>query len=277
MLATPFPRSRTSLPRRRALGRAAAALLALAGLAAAGPALSLSPVPAGDRSGSLLQVAVVDRASGRPLPVWAHRGERYVAGTPGAAYAIRVTNPTPRRLLAVMSVDGVNVITGQTAGLAQSGYVLDPGQSADITGWRKSESQVAAFEFTALSGSYAALTGRPAHVGVIGVAVFTEREPAPRSPELAAAPAARAAQEADAATSRRERLGTGHGAIESSWSSTTHFERASTRPAEVVAIRYDSHERLAAAGVIPRRHEPEPRPLPFPLAQPGFVADPPVR
>jgi hypothetical protein len=56
-----------------------------------------------------------------------------------------------------------------------------PGQLIDIGGWRKSMSEVAAFVFTALPESYAARTGRPGNVGVIGVAVFREYQP-PRPP-----------------------------------------------------------------------------------------------
>src|SRR6185295_2747740 len=45
----------------------------------------------------------------------------------------------------------------------------------EITGWRKSYSEAAAFYFTALPDSYAARTDRPDNVGVIGAAVFRER------------------------------------------------------------------------------------------------------
>ena len=36
------------------------------------------------------------------------------------------------------SVDGVNVVSGETASPSQSGYVLDPYESVEISGWRKS-------------------------------------------------------------------------------------------------------------------------------------------
>ena len=75
----------------------------------------------------------------------------------------------------MIAVDGVNVVSGETAAHDQTGYVLNNGQSAQITGWRKNLARVAAFEFTALPNSYAARTGRPDNVGVIGVAVFRER------------------------------------------------------------------------------------------------------
>jgi hypothetical protein len=79
----------------------------------------------------------------------------------------------------VPSVDGVNVLSGETAAWDQTGYVLMQHQAYQITGWRKSDSDVAAFEFSAASNSYAGRTGRPDHVGVIGVALFRERQPEP--------------------------------------------------------------------------------------------------
>ncbi len=109
------------------------------------------------------------------LPVYEKDGRKWVVGTPGQEYAIRVCNTTGARVLAVMSVDGVNVVSGETASPSQSGYVLDAWQCADINGWRKNLASIAAFYFTELPDSYAARTGRPDNVGVIGVAFFRER------------------------------------------------------------------------------------------------------
>lgn len=129
--------------------------------------------------GRLADITVVDRDSGATLPVHFYRGEYWVAGKPGARYAVAVRNKTGERLLTVPSVDGVNVLSGETASWEQAGYVFSPYEKYNITGWRKSNSEVAAFEFSAASDSYAGLTGRPGHVGVIGVALFRERLPEP--------------------------------------------------------------------------------------------------
>jgi hypothetical protein len=126
--------------------------------------------------GQLADVTVTDRSTGATLPVHFYRGEYWVAGVPGAKYAIDIRNASGRRMLAVTSVDGVNVVSGETANTQQSGYVFTPGQRYGITGWRKSNNDVAAFEFTASPNSYAERTGRPRDVGVIGVALFRERE-----------------------------------------------------------------------------------------------------
>jgi len=131
--------------------------------------------------GSLVDVQVIDRASGETLPMYWHNGRWWVPGKPGARYAVALTNRTGARTLAVVSVDGVNVVSGESAAPDQTGYVLSRGQFAQITGWRKDMTRVAAFEFTALEQSYAARTGRPDNIGVIGVAVFRER-PRPSTP-----------------------------------------------------------------------------------------------
>ncbi|MDP9932333.1 hypothetical protein J2X90_003354 [Variovorax paradoxus] len=148
------------------------------------PQFPHSPPITYERIGSLMQVSVVDRTTGRELPIYRHRGEYWVAGRPGTRYAIRARNAMGERVMAVMSVDGVNVVTGETAGVLQNGYVFSGGERSDITGWRKSDSQIAAFEFTSIANSYASRTGRPDDVGVIGVAMFRERVPVPPPPPI---------------------------------------------------------------------------------------------
>ena len=151
--------------------------------------------------GTLADVTLIDRDTGQRLPVHHHQGQYWVAGKPGAHYAIHIQSRDGRRLLAVTSVDGVNVVTGETAGHQQRGYVFHPRQGYDIAGWRKSDSQIAAFTFTSIPRSYAAQTGRPGNVGVIGVALFRERlRPSPpvaiQAPPPAPPPAVRAEAQA---------------------------------------------------------------------------------
>ena len=289
-------------PTRRAVALCPSMLLAAGALFGAAAAHAV---------GATVDVQVVERDTGVTLPVYHHRGAQYVPGRPGARYAIRVSNRSGQRVLAVMSVDGVNIVSGQTAAWNQGGYVLGPWQTHEITGWRKSPHEVAAFEFTALPDSYAARTGRPDDVGVIGVAVFTERpvpvRPAPErswdeergrfdggagvgansaraekaAPAVPSAAAPAPGQDSAGALARRapqeaeSRLGTGHGALEASYSSTTQFVRASSRPHELVSIRYDRHENLVRAGVIADEWPAAPRPFPRSRAQ-GFVPDPPA-
>ena len=244
-------------------------------LATAAAVLALA-LPCLAAAASPVEVEIVDHSTGRVLPVYWHDGERHVAGEPGCEYEIRLRNRGDGRLLAVTSVDGVNVITGRTAAALGSGYVLDPSGLVQVDGWRKSMDEVAAFYFTALPDSYAARTGRPDNVGVIGVALFREDELA--RAEAPAPAAAGAAAESNAAKSRGdvakdERLGTGHGRRLDSGARYTAFERASDTPDEVIRIFYDSRRNLVARGIIPRPswRVAERQPDPFPA---GFVPDP---
>ncbi|MES2933320.1 MAG: hypothetical protein V4805_07515, partial [Pseudomonadota bacterium] len=125
--------------------------------------------------GRVTDVNVYDRDTGQQLRNYYYQGQNYVVGTPGNRYAISLRNTRPDRVMTVVSVDGVNVVSGQTAARSQTGYVLDPRGSTEINGWRKNLNEIAAFEFAEESDSYAARTGRPDNVGVIGVAVFREK------------------------------------------------------------------------------------------------------
>lgn len=165
-------------------------------------ALALSPLLLAStaQAGRLVDVQIVDRENGSVLPLYPHRSDSYVAGAPGHRYAVRIVNTTNRRVLTVLSVDGVNAISGETAATDQTGYVLEPYQSTEVAGWRKNMNEIAAFEFTTLSDSYAAQTGRPANVGVIGVAVFREKYIPP--PPI---PRDRIAAEAEAGAAREDK------------------------------------------------------------------------
>ena len=225
--------------------------------------------------GGMVDLSVYDRTEGRRLPVYWHEGRAWIAGRPGNEYQVTLRSRQSQEALAVVSVDGVNVITGQTADTSQSGYVLSPRGGLDILGWRKSLSQTAAFYFTALPDAYAARTGRPDNVGVIGVALFRRKvEPLPQPyGQVAPSAAERRDSRNEAASGARvmeDRLGTGHGRQENSPAVHVTFERATSAPAEVVTLYYDSHANLLARGIIrdPVRVAPQPRPFP------GFVPDP---
>ena len=239
--------------------------------------------------GRLADITIVDRDSGARLPVYAHRGEYWVAGRPGARYAVSVRNRQAGRVLAVASVDGVNVLSGETASWEQTGYVFSARQNYQITGWRKSDQEVAAFEFADARDSYAGRTGRPGQVGVIGVALFREQVPeqvavpetrrnAESRDESADSTAVGAAEKRAAAPAAAAKLGTAHGARESSVVSHTAFERQQAQPDEIVRIRYDSRENLLASGVIPQPLARAPVPNPFPgSVDTAYVPDPPAR
>src|SRR5262245_66548677 len=126
-------------------------------------ALAIAIVPAiatpAGAVGRLADLSVYDRTEGRQLPIYWHQGRAWVVGKPGNEYQVSLRNRAGDDVLAVVSVDGVNVITGETATPQQSGYILGPRGGLDIQGWRKNMAETAAFYFTTLPDSYAARTG----------------------------------------------------------------------------------------------------------------------
>lgn len=94
-------------PRDYAVPRCAVRLMACSAL----PALAIGRLP---------DFNLIDRSTGNTLPVYMYRGEYWVAGQPEARYAISVRNKGGERLLAVTSVDGINVLNGASAGVNQS-------------------------------------------------------------------------------------------------------------------------------------------------------------
>jgi hypothetical protein len=103
-------------------------------------------------------------------------GDRtYVIGQQGERYSIVIENHTPRSFEAVATVDGLDVMNGQTGSYDNRGYVLGPYANLTIDGFRQSEDAVAAFRFAKVKDSYAAQRGEARNVGVIGVAFFAQR------------------------------------------------------------------------------------------------------
>lgn len=253
--------------------------------------------------GRMADIRIIDRQLQRELPIHWFQGKAYVEGQPGNEYQIRIHNREGTDVLAVVSVDGVNVVTGETAAPSQGGYVLDSGRQLDVAGWRTSLADTAAFYFTTLADSYATRTGRPSNVGVIGAALFRRKEAVviapfesllgnaapmrrekaaadssvPSSAESASAAPAPAAPQAKALADSRvqERVGTGYGRREDSAARRVTFERRTSLPEEVITIFYDSRANLIARGIIrepiARPHIPTPTPFPG-----GFVPAPPM-
>lgn len=254
-----------------------------------------------------VRLSVVDRDTGQPLDTWRHHNQRWVAGERDKPYALRIRNHGSQRVLVVLSVDGLNVITGAPAAPDQTGYILGPGQSADITGWRKSDDDVARFVFSPPDESYASRTGQGGNLGVIGMAVIAEaarleiapaREPARPSaaspstlPPMSPSPPAPASRMADNAAAEasstsvrrsvaRERasLGTAHGDRETSIIRRVAFQRAPGPPLQIQQMRYDSLQALVAKGIAPRSALVAQGPRAFPGTEGSdYAPDPPPR
>jgi hypothetical protein len=128
-------------------------------------------VDAGDGA---LSVALLDD-SGRMLSGVTTGGRTLIVGQHGERYRIVVHNTTAARFEIVASVDGLDVIDGEPADPNRRGYLVDPHGTLVIDGFRTSQDTVAAFRFGRVADSYAAQTSGDRDVGVIGMAIFSER------------------------------------------------------------------------------------------------------
>jgi hypothetical protein len=101
---------------------------------------------------------------------------RFAQGAHGGTYSIVIKNVCKCRVQVVASVDGLDVLDGKPASVSRPGYVVDPGKTLEIKGFRTSYEAVSAFQFSSVSESYANLRhGDTRNVGVIGIAVYTEK------------------------------------------------------------------------------------------------------
>ena len=106
------------------------------------------------RAGHLVDVQIVDRDGGGALPLYLARGRRYVTGVPGHRHSVRLSNRSGVRVMTVLSVDGVNAITGRRPARTNRAMCWVPTRAPRFR-LARDMSAVAAFEFTALSDSAA--------------------------------------------------------------------------------------------------------------------------
>lgn len=103
-------------------------------------------------------------------------GKRFIVGKDKSQYSLVVRNICHSRLEVVMSVDGLDVMDGKSASTKKRGYMIEPGKTLSVKGFRTSDTAVASFKFSSVNSSYSNLRhGTTRNVGVIGMAVFTEK------------------------------------------------------------------------------------------------------
>ena len=110
-----------------------------------------------------------------------HCGRTYIQANPGSEYTLEIKNNYWKRILAVSSVDGLNVLTGKTASEEDTGYIIDSYSSEKIKGFRISDTEWALFKFGyKFNGNTYAQSkedGSEKNCGVIGFRFFYEEEP----------------------------------------------------------------------------------------------------
>jgi hypothetical protein len=118
--------------------------------------------------------------NGRPAKEYTHQGMSFIEARNGTNYTIKLKNNTGYRVMTVVSVDGLDVVSGKNAAETDTGYILDAYGSTEIKGYRLSDNDSAAFVFTSKGKSYVQSVKSDArNCGVIGVRTFGEKLTSP--------------------------------------------------------------------------------------------------
>lgn len=116
----------------------------------------------------------------KPIKKYYHNNKVFIEAKEGCKYKIKLKNDSYNKVLGIVSVDGLDVISGEVASDNSSGYILNAKTSCYIDGFRVSNDKVNAFIFTKKEKSYAAkkeaVDSSILNCGVIGVKFYKEKE-----------------------------------------------------------------------------------------------------
>ena len=215
-----------------------AAAVMLAVVASANKARRWHPRPAPTFTLSL------QGAHGEALPMLRRGGRSIVLGRRGQRFSVVVRNRTARRVEAVVSVDGLDVLSGERVSPRRHrGYIVPARGQVRITGFRTSMRSVAAFRFSAPHESFAVQQGHGRRsLGVVKAAIFPERR-AWRHARRKAAAKSKAPSARRPWQPRGGNLGTEFGEARESHVVGVRFIRQSRRPQRTLTLRYDELRR----------------------------------
>jgi hypothetical protein len=115
------------------------------------------------------------------VKTFGHGGKTFIEAKKGSKFTIRLRNHGSNRVLAVVSVDGINIISGKVAVEGDTeGYVLSGQQTYHVNGWRTDLNTVNLFEFDSKEKSYAAKNPEgdksTENCGIVSVRFYEEKE-----------------------------------------------------------------------------------------------------
>lgn len=246
--------------------------------------------------------------NGRPVTEVQFTGHTYIEGRKNSIYELQIRNVTPNKILAIPSVDGLNVLDGESCGVDSPGYVIDPWKVITIPGWKVDSEQAAKFTFKPQNASasgdktYAEQMGADAaNQGMIGVMVFKQKiqspfdllrdyhwvtpqsgNPPPFGPSYTTSNCCGSMKpfptddvfigSVQTDMDDGKSLGTGFGDATEFKTQDTEFEKASDNPDSVFVMYYDTVQGLKKRGVPVEKFRPattiEPNPFP---ASPGVT------
>jgi len=221
-----------------------------------------------------------------------HEGDVYVEGRYGSEFSINLENNSFYPIKAVFSVDGLNIITGNTD--FNQGYIIEPFSLLTIPGWKSDTYTARKFIFSSKSNSYNEhnLNGNPDNIGVIGVMLFESELKNPTKinwiedellsrrvsngvnfksyyPPISFSAAVDNTSCVTGAATTYQEIGTGFGdSIQ--FPTRISDKKFLTSPFETRMIYYDSRKGLERRGIKMKQEYSKPNPFP------GFYCPPPL-
>jgi len=92
--------------------------------------------------------------NGKPVREYFHQGKFYVEARQNTHYSIKIKNHSHKKIMAIVSVDGIDVLKGGKAVNAESGYIINSYSSTEIKGYRIDDDNIATFKFDDGKKSY---------------------------------------------------------------------------------------------------------------------------
>jgi hypothetical protein len=115
--------------------------------------------------------------NGRPIKEYSHKGLTLIESRHGTNYTVKIKNDNSFKVMAVLSIDGLDVLTGKPAENSKKGYIVDSYSTTEIKGYRINETESASFIFTKKDKAYVTqVTDNARNTGVIGIRIFKEKE-----------------------------------------------------------------------------------------------------
>lgn len=112
--------------------------------------------------------------NGKPVKEYLHEGNTYIEAKEGTKYSIKVKNHSYSRIKAVITVDGISILSDDKSD-QDSGYIVNGHDSLHVKGFRTSENEENVFIFTKKGESRAQkAVGYAKNCGVIGVKIYQE-------------------------------------------------------------------------------------------------------
>ena len=125
-----------------------------------------------------ISVKIINK-EGKIIPIIQSGGDYYIQSVRGEPYTVYFENISNTGYEVVMTADGIDSISGKDGRYSNPGYVLFPGSSMKVKGFRQTRSDYKPFIFYEKLSPYlkGSNEGSDANIGVIGFALFDLQTP----------------------------------------------------------------------------------------------------